>query len=703
MPAAPNLFINRELSWLAFNQRVLDEALDPTLPLLERLKFLAITASNLDEFFMVRVGSLQQLVEQGRNKPDFSGMTPTAQIKEIGRLTRQMAADQYACLKELEDRLAGAGLRRLSFEDLAPDQETFLERLFTNEILPVLTPIAVKPERPFPVLAGLRINLLVRFRTEPGSREENRHAIVTLPKGMPRFITLPVENAFHFVLLEDAVAKFIGRLFPGESVLECVPFRIIRNADMAVREDQAADLLEEMREVLVERKQSACVRLEVAAGASTPAAELLRATLDTPRERVFRVRGPLDLGAYIRMSGMPGFEALKDDPWPPQPLPDFEAAGSIFDVLSRRDILLFHPYESFDPVERLVQEAADDPNVLAIKQILYRTSEDSPILAALTRAAEKEKHVTALIELKARFDEARNIEGAIELERAGAQVIYGVRGLKTHAKICIIVRREPDGIRRYIHFATGNYNEKTARLYSDIGYMTCREDYAADATAFFNAITGFSRTVPFMKLEAAPVGLKGRLLELINNEAERRKQGQPALIRAKVNSLSDPDIIQALYKASQAGVEIRLNVRGICCLRPGVKGVSDNITVVSIVDRYLEHSRILHFRNGGADRLFISSADWMPRNLERRVELLVPVEDEPCRKRLMGILDVFFQDNVKAKSLQPDGTYIKVESQGKKKPIRSQEFFALQAQAAAAKANEDRVGEFAPVRPPSQD
>ena len=702
MPANPNLFINRELSWLAFNRRVLEEALDPALPPLERLKFLTITGSNLDEFFMVRVGGLQQLVELGRHKPDFSGLTPSALLKEIGRLTRQMTDDQYACLRDIESRLADAGIRRAVMEDLTSGDDTFLERLFTNEILPVVSPIALAPERPLPVLAGLRINLLVRFRQEPGAKEESRNAFVSLPKGLARFITLPIEDGYHFVLLEDVVTRFVTCLFPGMTVLDCVPFRITRNADMAVREDKAADLLADMKEVLVERKNSACVRLEVAEKAPVSALEFLRTTFDVPGDRIYQIPGPLDLSSYFRLAGMPGFETLKNEPWSPQPVPGIDAGDSIFDAIERKDILLFHPYESFDPVQRLVEEAAEDPNVLAIKQILYRTSEDSPIVTALIRAAEKEKHVTALVELKARFDEARNIEGALELERAGAQVVYGVRGLKTHAKICIVVRREASGIRRYIHFGTGNYNEKTARLYSDVGYMTCREDYATDASAFFNAITGFSQAVPFLKLEAAPLGLKARLIELIENEAERQKQGQRGLIRAKVNSLSDPDVIQALCRASQAGVEIQLNVRGVCCLRPGVEGVSGNITVVSIVDRYLEHSRIIHFRDGGLDRVFISSADWMPRNLERRVELLVPIEDDVCRKRLVAILDVFFQDNVKAKRLQPDGTYVKVEAPERKKAVRSQEFFTLQAGEAAKRVEKDRAREFVPVRPPSQ-
>jgi polyphosphate kinase len=702
MPADPSLFFNRELSWLAFNRRVLEEALDPAAPLLERLKFLAITASNLDEFFMVRVGGLQELAAQGSGKQDLAGLTPAAQLREIDRETRRMVADQYACLQDLEGPLAAAGIRRLRADELTPGQVAYCERLFLNEVFPVVTPVAFSAERSLPLLAGLRVNLLVRFKQPPGGKEANRQAVVTLPQGLARFITLPVDKEYQYTLLEDVIVRFADGLFPGETILECVPFRVTRNADLEVREDQAADLLAEMKEVLIERKQSAAVRLEVADKASGPAVDVLRAALDVPSGRVFRVPGPLDLSAYARLANRPGFDSLKNEPWPPQPVSGFESDASVFEVVNRGDLLLFHPYQSFDPVLRLIEAAADDPNVLAIKQILYRTSENSPIVSALIRAAEKDKHVTALVELKARFDEARNIEGALELERAGAQVIYGLRGLKTHAKVCIIVRREPTGIKRYVHFGTGNYNEKTARLYSDIGLITCNEDYAADASSFFNTITGYSQPVRFRKIEAAPIGLKARLLELIDNEIERKKQGQGGWIRAKVNSLADPDIIQALYKASQSGVRVDLNVRGICCLRPGLKGLSEAITVTSIIDRYLEHSRVLYCHNGGAARVFISSADWMPRNLERRVELLVPVEDPACRQRLIDILDIFFQDNVKARKLLPDGSSVRVEPSGKSKPVRSQEFFTQQARQAYLRDEKSRTDRFQPVRPPSQ-
>lgn len=694
------MFINRELSWLAFNERVLAEARDASTPLLERLKFLAITGSNLDEFFMVRVGGLQQLADEGRGKTDSAGLTPLEQLKDIGLRVRRLTAAQYACLiEELETALAAAGILRIRPNALPRKLERHLERFFDQDVYPVVTPIAADFEKEFPRLPGLRVNLLVRLKPLPGKRGV-RHAVVTLPKSLARFITLPVEKGFQYVLLEDVAARYAAKLFSGESILETAPFRITRNADMSVREDKAADLLAEMKAILVERKHSIGIRLEIEETASAAARDFLRKALRIPEDRIYPVPGPLDLSAYFRIAGMAGFNDLKNEEWPPQPVPGLGPADSIFDVVGRRDVLLFHPYDSFEPVLRMIETAADDPDVLAIKQILYRTSDNSPVVAALVRAAEKEKHVTALVELKARFDEALNIEGAQALERAGAQVIYGIRGLKTHAKLCIIVRRESSGIRRYVHFGTGNYNEKTARLYTDVGFLTSHEDYAADASAFFNTITGYSQPVPYRKIEAAPIALKSRLIELIEAEAERSKQGQKCLIRARVNSLADRDVIQALYKASQCGVPIRLNVRGICCLRPGVKGLSETIEVVSIVDRFLEHSRIVHFHNGGEDLVFISSADWMTRNLDKRIELLVPVEDGAGRSRLLSILDVAFQDNVKAWKLQADGSYARLENPGKKKAVRSQAVFFEKAAEAAREVAKKGAREFVPHRPP---
>ena len=474
------------------------------------------------------------------------------------------------------------------------------------------------------------------------------------------------------------MAKFVQRFFAGEPVQECVPFRITRNADMRLREDLAADLLAGMTEILNARKRSDCVRLEIAGGVSQVSLAFLMDLLEVPDRDVFEAPGPLDLSAFMQLSDLAGFDALRYEPWPPQRAPDLEQGKSMFEQLARRDVLLYHPYQSFEPVLRLIEEAANDPDVLAIKQILYRTSRNSPIVAALAKAAQRGKYVTAIVELKARFDEARNIEWARSLEQAGVQVIYGVKGFKTHAKICIIIRREPNGIQRYIHFGTGNYNEITARIYSDVSLLTSNEELGTDAVSFFNAITGYSQPPRYRKLEAAPIGLRGKLLEMIESETHRKEQGEEARIVAKLNSLVDPEIIEALYRASQAGVQIRLNVRGVCCLKPGVKGVSETIEVVSVIDRFLEHARILCFHHGGDERVFISSADWMPRNLDRRIELLVPVEDAEHRRHLIEIVQNYFEDNVKARRLTSDGSYKPVKP-GRKKPHRSQQLLYEEA------------------------
>ncbi len=695
-------FLNRELSWLEFNSRVLEEATDPGVPLLERLKFLAITGSNLDEFFMVRVGGLQQLLEQGKHTFDPAGLTTAQQLQEISRRTHRLVADQYGCLlHELDVLLQAAGIERLAPAQLAPDQHEYLERVFENEIYPVITPIAVKSAAKFPLLPGLGVNLLARLAPVKLASRKHRYAVIPVPRRLNRFITLPAKGRHTYVLLEDVIAAFAHRIFPGEPVLECVPFRITRNADMAVREDQANDLLTQMREVLDARKRSACVRLEVSDRVTRTAVTFLKQLLRVREDLVYLAPGPLDLAAFSALARLPGFDDFKDRPWPPQPAPQIRPADSLFDVLTRQDVLLYHPYESFEPVVRLVEQAAADPDVLAIKQILYRTSAHSPIVAALAHAAGKGKHVTVIVELKARFDEARNIDWARALEQAGVHVIYGLARLKVHAKVCIVVRREADGIRRYVHFGTGNYNEVTAGLYSDVSFLTSQEDFGTDATTFCNTITGYSQPVRYKKIEAAPIGLRARLLELIESERLRRQQGQKGHIMAKLNSLVDAEVIRALYQASRAGVKIQLNVRGICCLRPGVPHLSENITVTSIVDRFLEHARILYFHHGGEPRVLISSADWMPRNLDRRVELLVPVEDPACRDKLIGILQTCFRDTAKARRLQPDGRYVRVEPADSAKAFRSQEVFHDQARTAAQQAQKDRYQTFEPQRPPT--
>ncbi|MCX7409728.1 MAG: polyphosphate kinase 1 [Planctomycetales bacterium] len=759
--AAESRFFNRELSWLEFDQRVLDEARDPTIPLLERLKFLAITSSNLDEFTMVRVGSLQLLLAEGESRPDPNGLTTTEQLRAIGERMHSFADEQYRVyLSELEPALAQAGMRRVQPQELNDRQRKHVLALFEQEIFPVLTPMAVAvvldsatsdlvpeasanetraakkratkkkvaplaaPTIPvltrtdgatsvtdapvffpsadtpsFPPLINQSLSLCVRLAPSAGSLVP-RFAIVPFGRNRQRFLTLPSESGFSFILLEDVVGLFLALLFPGETIEECVPFRITRNADLELREDLAFDLLREMQEIVNARREGACVRLEVAESGSRIVREFLQSAVAVADEWVFAVPGPLDLGAFFRLTDSQGFDALRYEQWSPKPLPQVDPAESLFTTIARRDVLLYHPYESFDLVVRLIEEAADDPDVLAIKQTLYRSSAKSPIVAALKRAAQKGKYVTAVVELKARFDELRNIEWARDLERAEVQVIYGVKGLKTHAKVCLIVRREPQGITRYVHFGTGNYNEITSRIYSDVSLMTCNDDLGADATAFFNAITGYSQPQQFRKIEMAPIGLRDKLLEMIEAEAQRKKHGQKAVIMAKFNALVDERMIEALYEASQEGVKIRLNVRGICCLRPGVPGLSENITVTSVVDRFLEHARVFYFYHGGDERLFISSADWMPRNLDRRVELLVPVEDPACRTKLMAIMKTHFQDNVKAKKLLPNGTYERVKPSSSAEPCRSQEVLYRRAIDAIEQAERAALTVFEPHRAP---
>ena len=684
-------FINRELSWLEFNQRVLDEARDSLVPLLERLKFLAITSSNLDEFFMVRVGGLQLLAARQGTRTDPAGMTASEQLQAISQRTHLMTADQCRCyLEEVEPELAEVGIRRIHRSDLTKKQAAALQRVFDEELFPILTPMAVEKGEEFPLLSHDSLNLLVRISagecvSEAGAptafrrvdNEENsddsRYAVIPFGPSLTRIITLPSDGGYEYTLLEDVVSSFVERFFPGEEIVECVPFRITRNADLAIREEFAADLLAEMEEVLTARKESSCVRLEIVDAITTRSLSFLKNILQVCEENVYTLPGPLDLSAFFRLTGLPGFEKLQYPDWPAQYPVSVDPLSSMFDAIVKKDILLCQPYESFEPVVRLIEEAANDSDVLAIKQTLYRTSRNSPIVKALMKAAENGKSVAVVVELKARFDEARNIEWARSLEHVGVQVIYGVKGFKTHAKLCVIIRREPQGIRRYVHFSTGNYNENTARLYTDISLMTCNKELTADATSFFNAITGYSQPQRFRKIEAAPLGLRDRILELIHSETERCKHGQESGITVKLNSLVDPEIIDALYAASAEGVPVRLNVRGVCCLRPGVEKLSENIQVISIIDQLLEHSRIAHFHHGGDDLIFISSADWMPRNLDRRIELLIPVEDPANRACLLELLETPFRDNVKNREILPDGTYRHPKAPKKKnKRFRSQ-------------------------------
>jgi polyphosphate kinase len=694
-------FINRELSWLEFNQRILELACDPDIPLLERLKFLCITSTNLDEFFMVRVGGLQILEAQGNRKPDPSGLTPTEQLDAIERRVHEMVSLQQVCLQSLENLLHEEGIHRVRPDDLSQEQFDFVQHLFNSQVFPVLSPMAVPSTAEFPIIAGRSLYMGVRLKPAGKEGERHRFAIIPLGKQLGRLLAIPGLSGYSFIMLEDVVALYIDRFFSGETVAECAPFRITRNADLIVREDMASDLLSEMEAVLEARKNSDCIRLEIDNGASNSLTGFLQRSLRIQKEAIYRFVVPLDISGFMRLADLPGYKSLKNDPWPSQAAPQLEAGANIFDILRKQTVMLIHPYQTFEPVVRLVEQASADPDVVAIKQILYRTSRNSPIVAALIRAARSGKYVTAVVELKARFDEERNIEWAKELEKDGVQVIYGVKGLKTHAKVCMAVRREADGMHRYLHIGTGNYNEITALLYSDVSYMTCDDELGADASAFFNAITGYSQPQQFHRIAVAPIGLREQILDLIKAETERKKQGQKAFVNAKMNSLVDPDIIDALYDASIAGVKIRLNVRGICCLAPGIAGLSENISVISIVDRYLEHSRIFHFCNGGEEKIFISTADWMPRNLDKRVELLVPIDDQESKDRLIDMLNACFKDTASAWRLEMDGTFRRIQTSGRKRGFRSQEYLYGRASGMLQQTRRKRRTAFEPHIPPS--
>ena len=694
-------YFNRELSWLVFNTRVLEEALVEETPLLDRLKFVAIVASNLDEFFMVRVGGLKLLAARNPRHRDFAGLSPAQQLDAIRERAREQVGQQDACYQnDLEPRLAAAGIRRRRAADLTSGQRAYAERFMQEEVLSVLTPMAVQDGQALPLLAGKRLHLCVRLKAETES-DAWKFAVIPISAALSRFITLPSTQDFEYILIEDLIAEFIELFFPGEKVMECVAFRPTRNADMSVREDMAADLLSHMKEVLDARDTSDCVRLELDARATRILTRFLRQLLGVRDHDIYCLKGPLDLSAMMKIAGLGGYDMLRQEPWRPVlPVATPEGAN-MFELLDRGPILLYHPYDAFEPVLRLLHQAADDPDVLAIKQILYRTSSNSQIVKALLRAAHNGKHVTALVELKARFDEARNIDRARDLEHAGVQVVYGVKGYKTHAKLCLVVRREPSGIARYLHLGTGNYNENTASLYSDVSFLVKDPILGQDAAMFFNAITGYSQPQNYEKIAAAPTGLRDRLLQGIDTEIEFARQGQAARIWAKVNSLADPVMIDKLYEASRAGVKIELNIRGICCLRPGVSGLSENIRVLSIIDRYLEHARIIYFHHGGEPRIYISSADWMPRNLDRRIELLAPVEPPECRQRLIRILKMHFSDNVKGRELQPDGSYRMPPMKKKGRRVQSQQVLHGEVEEASRKARQLETTVFEPHLPPT--
>ena len=681
----PEYYVNRELSWLKFDDRVLSEARDKNLPLFERLKFLSITSSNLDEFYMVRVASLKDQVHADYEKKDIAGMTPKEQLKEISSQTHELVNVQYNTLnRSLLPALEKAGFHLMArHEDLNQEQQEYVDRYFEDNVYPVLTPMAMDSSRPFPLIRNKTLNIgaLISKRDKKKGKESTVFATVQVPSVLPRVIQIPSvkESDTTVILLEEVIEKNIGELFLGYDVVCAHPYRIMRNADLTIDEDGAEDLLVEIQKQLKKRQWGEVIRMEVEEKTDERLLDILKTEFEIKDEDIFYINGPLDLTMLMKVYGVEGYEEYKAKKHVPAPVPAFRNDKDIFQVIREGDVFLHHPYMSFDPVVNFVRQAAKDPDVLAIKQTLYRVSGNSPIIAALAQAAENGKQVSVLVELKARFDEENNIVWAKMLEKAGCHVIYGLVGLKTHSKITLVVRREETGIRRYVHLATGNYNDSTAKLYTDCGIFTCDERYGEDATAVFNMLSGYSEPKSWNRLVVAPIWMKDRFLKLINREAEMAQKGIPAFIVAKMNSLCDRKIIAALYRASACGVQIYLLVRGICCLKVGVPGVSENIHVRSIVGDFLEHSRIFYFHNGGNEEIFMGSADWMPRNLDRRVEIVFPVEDEEIKKEIKHILDVEFKDNVKAHILQPDGTYEKMNRRGKAK-VNSQMIFCQEAE-----------------------
>ena len=777
----PQYYQNRELSWLQFDRRCLMEARSKENPLMERLNFLSITASNLDEFFMVRVASIEDMLEANYVKRDIAGLTAAEQLDAIYSQAHEFVDLQYSTLnRQILPALKEAGITLVkTCDDLTAAEREYVDEYFDTEVYPVITPMAVDSSRPFPLIGNKSLNIgaLLRRREDSGpgilshtgkgkkalkgdKAEVLEFATVQIPSVLPRILILPeaaaaacdsndaaafgqsgsdtaaasggaagstARNTDEFgpadgstlqeegpsgegtapavsgeiapkmakakktrvILLGEIIRENIGALFQSYEVVCAHAFRITRSADMDIDEDEAEDLLKEIEKSLRQRRHGEAIRLEVEKDADPRLVRLLTEELGLNARAVFYIDGPLDLTFCSKLRKVEGYEELREHRYlPPQAVPALPDGCDLFAEIRKGDIFMHHPYETFQPVVDFVAKAAADPDVLAIKQTLYRVSGNSPIIAALAKAADRGKQVTVLVELKARFDEENNIVWARMLEKAGAHVIYGLVGLKTHSKITLVVRREEDGIRRYVHLATGNYNDTTARLYTDVGLFTCREDFGEDATAVFNMLSGYSEPRYWNKLILAPLWMKNRFVRLIGREEENARRGESARIVAKMNSLCDPDIIEALYKASAAGVKIDLIVRGICCLRVGIPGVSENITVRSIVGNFLEHSRIYMFENGGNSEFYAGSADWMPRNLDRRVEIIFPLEDEAVRAKAWHILETELLDTEQASILQPDGSYEKVDRRGKEK-VNSQLVFCLEAEAAARKASSD--------------
>ena len=685
---APAYYENRELSWIKFDQRVLSEARDKSIPLLERLKFVSITSSNLDEFFMVRVASLKDMVHAKYKKRDIAGMTATEQLSAINKQARELVNIQYSTFsRSLMPLLHKEGIYLLdAHEDLSEEQARFVDRYFMENVYPVLTPMAVDASRPFPLIRNKTLNIAALL-TGKKTEDETVFATVQVPSVLPRLVQIPSEGETKsFILLEQIIERNIGILFSNYKVLCAYPYRIMRNADLTIDEDEASDLLKEIENKLKMRQWGEVIRLEIEEKVDKKLLKFLKTELKVSDEDIFQIAGPIDLTFLMKMYGIDGYDHLRYKPYTPQQVPEITPGSDIFAAIRKGDIFLHHPYETFDPVVDFIRQASKDPDVLAIKQTLYRVSGNSPIISSLAQAAENGKQVSVLVELKARFDEEHNIVWAKKLEQAGCHVIYGLVGLKTHSKIALVVRREEDGIRRYVHLGTGNYNDSTAKLYTDCGIFTCKESIGEDATAVFNMLSGYSEPLAWNELVLAPYWLRDKFLRLIGRETKNAQQGREARIVAKMNSLCDPGIIAALYEASASGVKIDLIVCGICCLRVGIPGVSENISVRSIVGNFLEHSRIFYFYNDGNPEVFMGSADWMPRNLDRRVEIVFPVIEEELKEKALHILHVELEDNVKASVMQPDGTYEKLDKRGKVL-INSQEQFCAEAKAAVPDQN----------------
>jgi polyphosphate kinase len=668
-------YLNREVSWLEFNGRVLEEAQEASNPLLERLKFISIFSSNLDEFFEVRVAGLQEQVSAGMEPQDFGadGLGPAEQLAAIHPRVHGLVAEQYRVLREeVVPGLRDAGIDLVRYAQLSPEERAGVDTLFRASIYPVLTPLAIDPGHPFPHVHNKSLNIALLLRSPDD--DEPLPAVVQVPGVLDRIV--PVGRApgrFRFMLLEDLIIEHVQDLFGGYRVLDATVFRVTRNTDLTLQEEEADDLLEMIEESLQQRLRSDAVRLEIASDAADEFVDMLVEALELDTRDVYRIDGPVDLAMLMPLSRLDGFPELRDEPLVPRPAAPLASGRDLFEVIRQQDVLVHHPYESFGSVVDFVERAAGDPGVLAIKLTLYRTSVPSAIITALGRAAQNGKQVTALVELKARFDEQNNILWARALEEAGVHVVYGVVGLKTHCKAVLVVRREAEGIRRYVHLSTGNYNAVTARVYTDLGLFTSDPAIGEDASKLFNLLTGYAQSLDWNRLILAPVALRERVVELIDRERRNADEGRPARIIVKMNALVEPSVIDALYGASQAGAQIDLVIRGICCLKPGLPGVSENIRIVSIVDKFLEHSRIFYFENDGEPEIFLASADWMPRNFFRRIEVMFPVLDPALKARIMEeILDIVLADNVKARILRPDGTYRRVERGQDEAPVRSQ-------------------------------